>query len=629
MYLSFLNQSRRKDGTSVQAYCATDDSRIIAAGLRVSSEQPLYAEGEDNIASLLRETLTEGDCLFVEDGLQDSYLLNKRLGFEPNKIIDLNSISRISAFFAKESKEGIRNLPEEIARLGKTFSIPTWVNDSPLSLGKKTQENAEQYLARRTNALRWAMTKLAPKIPVDEIHVISDCNKAFGYPSLDVDIQEIDKKLDSTYKEFEKAIEDTRRTLPAAKDIQPQELLEIIRSDNKLFTLMQKAGANPPDGVSFSKDSRWVALKLKTGSLGVIKLLEARLLIVGNWNDVQRAKSIRDSAIATGDLSIGLRYFGAVTSRIQVDSRDKINFQGIKSDSIAKSALKAKANKAVLSADYTGIELRIALYLVKDEEKLELIRRGEDLYISEGVKIFNVNFDQVTHEQRDTAKEIVISGIYGASGGAMKESLYKNRRISLSDDQANIFCKKFREENPLITAAWDEGTEFLERACKGRLKDGETLFGGIVHWSQEEESLVLPSGLSIQLPNIQKTDSGFVYGIQKTKIYGSKIFQNVVQGVGRSILSPMWSEFSASGRRIIHCVHDSVFWTAPKINIETDAKFAEDVMCRPVPWAPGLPLDVKVEVGTSLDEMTPIKVFLSNNKRPEQSAISKSHTPAL
>lgn len=628
-YLSFLHQEWRTPETSVQAYCASSASKVIAASLRIASESPIYAEGEASITEMLKSNLTNEDCLFVEDGIQDAYILNKRLGFEPGKIIDLNSISRITDFFAQESKEGIRTLQSEVSRLGKNFAEPDWAKNNPASLGKGFQETAESYLSRRTNALRWVMTKLAEKLPVDEINVISDCNKAFGYPSLIVDIQEIDTKLDEIYKEFEKAIDDVKRTLPAAKQLSPQNLLDTIRSDKKLFTLLQQSGANPPEAVSFSKDSRWVSLKMKTGSLGVIKLLEARLLIVGCWNDVQRAKSIRQASAATGDLSIGLRYFGAVTSRIQVDSRDKINFQGIKGDSIAKTAIRAKDNEAVMSADYTGIELRVALHLVKDEQKLDLIRRGEDLYISEGVKIFNIPQEQINGEQRDTAKEIVISGIYGASGSAMQDSLYKNRRISLTDEQANIFCKKFRSENPLITNAWDEGTDFLERAGRGRLKDGETLFGGIVHWSSEEQALILPSGLSIQLPNVKKTNEGFVYGPHETKIYGSKVFQNVVQGVARSILSPMWTRFSDAGKRIIHCVHDSVFWTTPTSSVESDSKFAEEVMCQPVPWAPNLPLDIKVEAGVSLADMVPVKVFLNSQKKPDLATPSKSPTPAM
>lgn len=613
VYISPLFKAKRDFGVPVQAYAETEDATLVGVGIKIAGGDPVVHFGsEAQLSKVLGDSVGRGQVVMLEDGLQEAYVLNRRLGFDPEAIIDLNSIARINQFFAEEDKEGQRTIELEVVRFGAKFPSPTWSNESIFDAVAQERSKVEEYIAKRCHALRWLIQKMSSTLPASEIAVISDCIKSFSSPLLEVDGQQLDCLVDAAYADFDAALEAVFKTLPEVSGWSSDQLLSTLRSDQKLHGLLTKAKANPPAQVSFSKDSPWVETKLKSGSLGVIKLLQARVLVESNWNDVERAKKIREASRFTNKFSIGLRYFGAVTSRIQVDGRDRINFQGAKGDSIAKNSLRAPAGKFVFSADYRGIELRIALHTVGDREKLDYIRAGGDLYKREASGLMSTEYNEITGEQRDTAKEVVISGIYGASGDVIRKGLFKNKRIRLGEEEGKELCESFRLRNPLITKAWAEGDRFLKLAINGKIPDGYTLFNGNAVWNEARQGLELPNGLIIQLPNIRQTQKGIVYGPENTSIYGAKIFQNVIQGLGRSILSPMWNSFRDSGRRIFHSVHDSVFWIADKNAIQAEIDFATEAMCKPVPWMEGLPLDVEIEAGPTLGSMRPTKVVLSN-----------------
>ena len=68
-----------------------------------------------------------------------------------------------------------------------------------------------------------------------------------------------------------------------------------------------------------------------------------------------------------------------------------------------------------MAADYSQIELRIIAALSGDANMIEAFKSGQDIHASTAAKVFHVSLDEVTREQRSSAKAVNFGIIYGQS----------------------------------------------------------------------------------------------------------------------------------------------------------------------------------------------------------------------
>jgi DNA polymerase-1 len=89
---------------------------------------------------------------------------------------------------------------------------------------------------------------------------------------------------------------------------------------------------------------------------------------------------------------------------------------------IRQAFIAPKGNK-IVSADYSQIELRIMAHLSGDEGLLKAFREGEDIHRATAAEVFGVELDQVSSEQRRSAKAINFGLIYGMSAFGLARQL--------------------------------------------------------------------------------------------------------------------------------------------------------------------------------------------------------------
>ena len=96
----------------------------------------------------------------------------------------------------------------------------------------------------------------------------------------------------------------------------------------------------------------------------------------------------------------------------------------------------------LLSADYSQIELRILAALTGDEGLLTAFKDGRDIHAATAAKIFGVGLDDVTREQRSTAKMVNFGIPYGISAFGLAQRL---GTVSRTEAQAIIdsYFKQF------------------------------------------------------------------------------------------------------------------------------------------------------------------------------------------
>lgn len=74
----------------------------------------------------------------------------------------------------------------------------------------------------------------------------------------------------------------------------------------------------------------------------------------------------------------------------------------------------AGEGKALLSVDYAQFELRLAAALAGDEEMIEIFKSNRDIHTEMAAKIYQIEPENVTKEQRRVAKIVNFSVLYGA-----------------------------------------------------------------------------------------------------------------------------------------------------------------------------------------------------------------------
>lgn len=88
-----------------------------------------------------------------------------------------------------------------------------------------------------------------------------------------------------------------------------------------------------------------------------------------------------------------------------------------------RKAFIARPGWKLMAADYSQIELRILAALTKDEGLLTAFRDGRDIHAATAAKIFDVELDAVTREQRSTAKMVNFGIPYGISAFGLAQRL--------------------------------------------------------------------------------------------------------------------------------------------------------------------------------------------------------------
>ena len=101
-------------------------------------------------------------------------------------------------------------------------------------------------------------------------------------------------------------------------------------------------------------------------------------------------------------------------------------------------------NDVFLSIDYSQIELRILAHLSGDEELRKAFNNDQDIHTKVAADIFDISEEQVTKNQRRTAKAVIFGIVYGISGYGLGENL------ELKPSEAKKYIDKYLSLYPKV-----------------------------------------------------------------------------------------------------------------------------------------------------------------------------------
>ena len=131
-----------------------------------------------------------------------------------------------------------------------------------------------------------------------------------------------------------------------------------------------------------------------------------------------------------------------------------------------RKAFKPAEGNIYIDADYSQVELRVLAHISQDENMIHAFNHGEDIHKQAASKVLGIPIEEVTKEQRSSAKAVNFGIVYGISDFGLANQL------GVSNKQAKEYINQYLEKYQGIKHFMDDIVESAK--AKGYV---ETLFG--------------------------------------------------------------------------------------------------------------------------------------------------------
>tara|TARA_B100002052_G_scaffold2225_1_gene2137 strand:+ start:1097 stop:3781 length:2685 start_codon:yes stop_codon:yes gene_type:complete len=173
-------------------------------------------------------------------------------------------------------------------------------------------------------------------------------------------------------------------------------------------------------------------------------------------------------------------YHQAVTATGRLSSSDP-NLQNIPIRSEEgrriREAFIAPEGYKILAADYSQIELRIMAHLSKDKGLMDAFAKGQDIHQATAAEIFDANIEDVTANQRRSAKAINFGLIYGMSAFGL------SKQLQITRAEAQNYIEQYFDRYPQVKNYMDE-----TKLSAKKMGYVETVFGRRLYLADIESS---------------------------------------------------------------------------------------------------------------------------------------------
>ena len=447
---------------TTEEYIRDPRFEVIGVGVKVNNAETEWASGSKEDIKDFLQSFDWGNSIFLAhntmfDGAIASWLFDVR----PRVYADTLCIAR--AVDGVEVSGSLRALAER-------YSLGVKGTEVLDALGKRrvdfTSEELSKYGDYCVNdvELTYDLFKVfAPTFPREELKLIDLSLRMFVEPTLDLDLGLLEQHLVET--------RDYKDKLLYSAGVDKQDLM----SNAKFAALLKGLGVAPPMKISpttgketfaFAKTDEDFKALADHDNPKVQSLVAARL---GNKSTLEETRTQRFIDISKrGLLPVPVKYYAAHTGRWGGD--DKINLQNLPSRGVAAKKLKksivAPEGFTLIEADSSQIEARVLAWLAEQEDLVEAFANDEDVYVKMASRIYGVEEEEVTPEQRFVGKTTILGAGYGMGAVRFREQL-KNFGTEISESEAARVIKIYREANRDIYNLWKAAQNTLVYLSRG------------------------------------------------------------------------------------------------------------------------------------------------------------------
>ena len=286
---------------------------------------------------------------------------------------------------------------------------------------------------------------------------------------------------------------------------------------------------------------------------------------------------------------------------------------------LIRTAFVAAPGNVLIDADFSAIEARVISWLAGEEWRLEVFRTHGKIYEASASQMFGVPIERIKKgnpeyslRQKGKVAELAL-GYQGSTGALINMGALD---MGIPENDLSDIVSRWREANKRIRDLWYKVDSAAVRVIVqgGSIGVNNLIFSHEWDANQNTDYLTvtLPSGrkLYYNAPQIGENQWGnpsiSYMGMDQTtkkwkriETYGGKLVENCVQAIARDCLAQAIEHLEAAGLPVVFHIHDEVVIDVkPWADRDTMLNTVVKIMSRPVPWAPGLPLNADGWVGT-------------------------------
>lgn len=615
------------------------DDRFESIMLAVKIEDtPGFIVDAPTIPYLLSKFPPEITATVTFNSLFDNAILAWRYGYVPSLMLDAMGMAK--AVIGHKLAHG-----SSLAAVSKVLGLP----DKGTAIAKVKGMRRADILAKpwlwdelKSYALRdndncyGVFKKLIPDFPWSERRLMDMVLRCTVEPEFRLDTEVLSDHLKQT--------RERKRDLLKAINLDYEGIMSgavrnPLMSGAKFRTLLEERGVviqmkRSPTGTgevpAFAKTDQFMAELLEHDDPVVQALAEARLGFRSTIEESRCNKMLRIASLpweryrhGNHTMPIPLAYGAAHTHRL--GGTWGLNPQNFTRNAPGKPsqlrrALIAPDDTYVVTADLKQIEARLVAWVAGCLKLVQQFARGDDTYALFASTVFGFLVDPKKHPiHRFIGKTGILGLGYQCSAAKFFNMVITSARLmgidlsglNFTEDTAKDTVEKYRSDFAEIPAAWATlGAALYKVWGRGApaIARETVTFGPVqIRWGE----VVLPNGMSLNYAPLEHKDQNgnvfhafhgldddqmcYRYGKEVRKIYGAKLFENIVQALARLIvMNAALRIYDRTGYRFKLQAHDELVYLLRQKDVDEVSQTIHTEMRRPPSWGKDIPLDVDI-----------------------------------
>lgn len=465
----------------------------------------------------------------------------------------------------------------------------------------------EEYCRNDVDICKGIYEKLMPQFPQSQLSAMDWTIRAFIEPRLCLSIDALTKGVEN---------EKTRREETIKKGGVDKKIL----SSNKQFAEhLHARGMAVPTKISARTGKPIPAFARTDDGLSKLAVMDPNLYaarIASKANLLETRGEALLAVAKTGAFPFDVGFSGAVqTQRYSGGGGAGGNPQNFTRGSFLRGAVCAPAGQSLIVGDFAAIEARLVAWLAKEPKLMSAFVRDIDVYSDFASVVYGRPINKKDNPaERFFGKEGILGLGYNMGAKKFQTRIKTVLKKDITENEAWRTVDLYRTTYFNVPKLWENTHALLPLIASGQI--GCVWFAPFI--KVRKNALILPSGLSIQYPNLRfgwyldkkanKKREGWhydaffkAYEAEPVGIYGGMIVENICQALAGELCKEAIERAEAAGICCVGQIHDEIIAITDQTPFMVAAKL-QTCMEQPPSWLPALKLKAEIGYGGNWNE---------------------------
>jgi hypothetical protein len=582
-------------------YILSPQFETILVSVKVDGTHHVFCDTDEAvICGLLHSVVDDWSkyAICCHNTMFDGFILAMRYGIKPRMWLD--TLPMCKMIFPHLRSHSLANLAKFFNFPDKGGAVHNMKGKHLLDMTERELVDYIEYCKNDTDLCEMIFNEVVDRAPLLSLILIDMTIRMFTEPTFHGDKNMITNLYHAEVRR--------KKELMELAQIDRSEIM----SNPKFAARLRALHVIPPTKISprteketfaFAKTDKEFMALLEHSNPDVQALVAAR---TGAKTTIAETRALRFSQMADrGPLPVYLNFWGAKTTG-RYSGGNKVNWQNLPARGISaglRMALRAPPGHKVIVGDSSNIELRTVMALAGQQDALQKLSSGVDMYCDFASQLFGRQIFKTDKAERFLGKTAMLGLQYGAGAERFAEMVrVQGGPIGIepiSMNRAYEIVNLYRSLYGQVTELWrhcqEEVLPDIAAGCDHMQVDVNGWF------VTQYEGFGRPGEPGVKYHNL-KYDGEWSYTLgrnENIRIYGPKVVENLCQHAAMLIV--MWQTAMIHQQYAVKLsVHDEAVCIEADENVEACKAYVIKSLSALPKWCRGaMPVVGEVEIGDS------------------------------